>query len=191
MATPPQHPLPPPGNPFAPQGGHAPNTPPQQQAYGQPQAPGYGQPQAPGYGQNPAYGGHPGTQQYVCRLCAAQPAGDITIRQHTGLLIAMRFSKMQGPLCRSCATALNRDMTAKTLAGGWWSPFSLVVFTPFTLLWNLYCHMKAKKLAHPSPSPAGIRLDQGKLLLHRPIAYVAVIPALWFCWVLVMIFTQP
>jgi hypothetical protein len=208
VSTPPQHPNQPGGNPFAAPGGYAPNAAPQpgyatpQPGYAAPQ-PGYAAPNpAPGqnpYAQDPAYGqnpygaqnsayGQPGQApdpQYGqgpsigCRTCGAQPAGDITIRQHTGLLIAMRFSKMEGPLCRNCATAIHRDMTTKTLAGGWWSPVSLVLFTPLTLLWNLYAHTKLKKLPHPMPSPTGIAVDQGKPVLHRPLAYLALIPVGW------------
>ncbi|MFF4354695.1 hypothetical protein [Streptomyces sp. NPDC001530] len=211
MATPPPHPNAPQGNPFAPQGGYAPNgapthdrnpyaqspaAPPQSPAYGQSTA--YGQ--APAHGQNPAHGENPyapagayapaGGYAHAaapppltppCRICAAQPAGDMTIRQHTGLLVAMRFSKMEGPFCRSCATAIHREMTTKTLAGGWWSPVSLVLFTPLTLLWNLYVRTKIRKLPQPTtPSPTGVVMDQGKPILQRPLAYVfLLLPLLW------------
>ena len=186
MATPPQHPNPAQGNSYAPQGGYAPNQP----VYGQ--NPPYGQ-NTP-YGQNPYAQGQPpqpqGQQQYAqgpnpygqpgaaapttppCRICGAQPAGDITIRQHTGLLVAMRFSKMEGPLCRSCATSIHRDMTTKTLAGGWWSVGSIIFYVWFTLLANLYAHTKIKKLPQPSPSPAGVVLPPGKPVWQRPLAYV-------------------
>jgi hypothetical protein len=104
----------------------------------------------------------------------------MTIRQHTGLLVAMRFSKMEGPFCRSCATAIHREMTTKTLAGGWWSPVSLIAFTPLTLLWNLYVRAKIRKLPHPTPSPTGVVMDQGKPVLQRPLAYVVLLlPLLW------------
>ncbi|WP_369247584.1 hypothetical protein [Streptomyces sp. R41] len=200
MATPSPHSNPPQGNPFAPQGGYAPNGAP---AYGQnpyaqntaapAQNPPYAQ-TAPAYGQNPyapadghapaggyAYSAAPPPLTPACRICAAQPAGDMTIRQHTGLLVAMRFSKMEGPFCRSCATAIHREMTTKTLAGGWWSPVSLLLFTPLTLLWNLYVRTKISKLPRPTmPSPTGVVMDQGKPVLQRPLAYVVLLlPLLW------------
>ncbi|MFI6491506.1 hypothetical protein [Streptomyces sp. NPDC050564] len=210
MATPPPHSNPPQGNPFAPQGGYAPNGAPaygqnpyaQNTAYGQPpyaQSPA-ATPRTPAYGQNPPYAQNPapGENPYApagghayaaapppltpgCRICASQPAGDMTIRQHTGLLVAMRFSKMEGPFCRSCATAIHREMTAKTLAGGWWSPVSLVLFTPLTLLWNLFVRTKIRKLPHPTtPSPTGVAMDQGKPVFQRPLAYVfLILPLLW------------
>ncbi|MFF1639012.1 hypothetical protein ACFVXA_15470 [Streptomyces sp. NPDC058246] len=205
MATPPPYQNAPQGNPFAPQGGYAPNGAPAAPAHGS-----FGTQDAYGtqnsaYGQNPAYGAQnpvygapnpaPGQNPYAsaggyapappltpaCRICATQPAGDMTIRQHTGLLVAMRFSKMEGPFCRSCATAIHREMTTKTLAGGWWSPVSLALFTPLTLLWNLYVRTKIRKLAHPTtPSPTGVVMDQGKPVFQRPLAYVVLLlPLLW------------
>ncbi|WP_330305613.1 MULTISPECIES: hypothetical protein [unclassified Streptomyces] len=196
MATPPPHPNTPQGNPFAPQGGYAPNGAPAYGSYGTQDA--YGA-QNSAYGQNPAYGQYPqppapapaaaGDYAYqaapplnpACRICAAQPARDMTIRQHTGLLVAMRFSKMEGPFCRSCATAIHREMTTKTLAGGWWSPVSLIAFTPLTLLWNLYVRTKIRKLPRQAmPSPTGIVMDQGKPIAQRPLAYVfLLLPLLW------------
>jgi hypothetical protein len=196
VATPPPHQNTPQGNPFAPQGGYAPNGAPAYGSYGTQNAYGtqnpYGAQDAYGtqnsaYGQNPyaPAGGHahqaapPLTPP--CRICATQPAGDMTIRQHTGLLVAMRFSKMEGPFCRYCATAIHREMTTKTLAGGWWSPVSLALFTPLTLLWNLYVRTKIRKLPHPTaPSPTGVVMDQGKPVFQRPLAYVVLLlPLLW------------
>ncbi|MGQ4381840.1 hypothetical protein [Streptomyces sp. SAS_270] len=196
MATPPQHPNASQGNPYAPQGDYAPNqaaygqNPPYGQnsyAQGQPQPgqpqyaqgqPQYAQGQVPpqaGYVHNPNPYGQPGAAAPTtppCRICGAQPAGDVTIRQHTGLLVAMRFSKMEGPLCRSCATSVHRDMTTKTLAGGWWSVGSILFYVWFTLLANLHAHSKIKKLPQPTPSPTGVVLDPGKPVWQRPLAYV-------------------
>ena len=203
MATPypPQNPAP--GNPYAPQGGYAPNGSPSapygapNAAYGQQQGHGqgpYGQPASPqqaypqqAYGQQP-YAPQPGAGQAapqgyapapgpgpVCRICGAAPAGNITVRQHTGMVLAMRFSKMEGPLCRSCGVAIHRDMTTKTLAGGWWSPVSLVFFGWATLLWNLVVHFRLARLPQPSPSPTGVVMDPGKPIHQRPSAYVPIL----------------
>ncbi|MEU7061063.1 hypothetical protein [Streptomyces sp. NPDC046197] len=209
MATPHPAPQPSPGNPYAAQGGYAPNpsghpAPAPHPAYGgygqpggpapagapqqapapYPQAQPQGAPYAQGYGaagQAPAPGpGFPAAPAPGCRICGAAPAADITVRQHTGLLVAMRFSKMEGPFCRTCGTAIHRDMTAKTLAGGWWSPVSLILFAPLTLLWNLFVHLRLAKLPHPSPSPTGVVMDPGLPLARRPLSYVPLaLPAIW------------
>ncbi|WP_329218721.1 hypothetical protein OG352_20285 [Streptomyces sp. NBC_01485] len=195
---PPQHPAHP--NPAAPQGGYAPNGPqhpayaPPATAYGQPPQGPYAQqhpqsqyaqqhPQAP-YGQQPQYPAPTGVTVSVCRICTAQPASaDIEIRQHTGLILAMRTAKVEGPLCRTCATAIHRDMTAKTLAAGWFSVLSLFLLCWLTLAWNLYTHFKITKLPHPTPTPT--TLTPGKPIFQRPLAYVGI--TLVASWLVVLI----
>ncbi|MHC3469014.1 hypothetical protein ACYF6T_09890 [Streptomyces sp. 7R007] len=114
-----------------------------------------------------------------CRICGAFPAREITIRRHTGLLVALRWGKVEGPLCRSCGVAVHREMTTHTLAAGWWSPVSLLA-APLTLLWNLFVHFRLARFPQPSPSPTGVVLDPGKPVFHRPLAYVPLLlPVLW------------
>ncbi|MGW1615684.1 hypothetical protein ACWCQZ_40800 [Streptomyces sp. NPDC002285] len=99
------------------------------------------------------------------------------MRAHQGLLLMMRFHKILGPLCRSCGTALVPDLTIKTLWQGWWSPFSLVFFSPFTLVWNLVvsCRLAALPIPGP-PAPGATRVQEGKPVHQRPMAYVATLP---------------
>ncbi|MBM4820763.1 MULTISPECIES: hypothetical protein [Streptomyces] len=171
MGTPPyppphqQQPLP--GNPYAAQAGYAPSAP--QPPYAQPYPPQYAQPHSPPCAQ--PYGAY--AQGPACRICGATPAAPMTVRQHTGLLVGMRFSKVEGPLCRSCGTAIHRDLTTKTLAGGWWSPLSMFLFCPVTLLANLALHFRLKKLPYPvTPPPTGVVMNPGKPIHRRPAAYV-------------------
>ncbi|MET7903841.1 hypothetical protein ABZS86_21310 [Streptomyces sp. NPDC005355] len=172
---------PPSGNPYA----------------AQPQAP-YAQPQPlptypsyPGsYGQ-PVAGAnaglpHAAPQQLTCRRCAVYPAEDVTIRSHQGMLVLMRFQRWEGPFCRTCGTAMFRQMTTKTLWQGWWSPFSAVIFNPFTIISNLVVRRKINKLSEPGYDQSGIRLDPGKPVLHRPAAYIALLPILWFLFLVVV-----
>jgi len=178
-------PPPPHGNPYAsaqPQGN--PYAAPPQAPYGYPhQAPGYNQPhQMPGYGQPMA--GVP--QVPACRICAAQPAAEVTIRSHVGLLLMMRFKKWEGPFCRTCGTALRRDATTNTLWQGWWSPFSAVIFNPYTIIHNLVVRGKLDKLPEPGPAVYGTRPDPGKSVLQRPVAYVALLPILWFLYLVIV-----
>lgn len=138
----------------------------------------YAAPGSPGAAQVPA---HPGTS--ACRLCGAQPAAQIAVRAHQGLLLMMRFHKIDGPFCRPCGTAAVRELTAKTLWQGWWSPFSLVFFSPFTLVWNLVASRKLTALPPPGPTaPGATRLQGGKPVHQRPMAYVAIIPLVWAVW---------
>ncbi|WP_368396423.1 DUF6508 domain-containing protein [Streptomyces sclerotialus] len=184
-------PTPPHANPYAqPQQAQSQYGYPQQPQYGYPQQPQYGMPPAP-YGMSPQggqpygvpqqgtgpYGGQPG--QEACRFCGGMPAVRVTFRAHQGFLILMRFLKYDGPMCGNCGLAVHRAMTTATLWQGWWSPFSLFIFTPFTLIWNLVARRKVSKLPHPAPGQHGQRKDPGKPVYQRPLAYVALIPVLW------------
>ncbi|MER6841619.1 hypothetical protein [Streptomyces platensis] len=83
---------------------------------------------------------HPYPQPYAadpgCRLCGARPAVQATVRGHQGLFLLMRFLSRSGMFCRSCGLATYREMSARTLWQGWWSPLSVAI-TPVTLLMNL------------------------------------------------------
>ena len=128
---------------------------------------------------------HPGWHNGVlaCRICGAQPAAVVTVRAHQGLLLMMRFHKIDGPFCRSCGTALVRELTGKTLWQGWWSPFSLVFFSPFTLVWNLVVSRKLAALPMPGPpAPGAARVQEGKPVHRRPMAYIAILPLIWAVW---------
>ncbi|MEU9122347.1 hypothetical protein AB0C96_21225 [Streptomyces sp. NPDC048506] len=185
MASPP-----PPHGPYPyPQPYPQPHPQPYPQAYPQqPMAPA-GQPPAGPYAPSP---GHPapapgpygyGPQPHLpphatdtgCTFCGAQPAVRATVRGHQGILYVMRFLSRSGQFCRSCGLATYREMSAKTLWQGWWSPLSVVI-TPITLLLNLGPRSRFRKLAAPA---GGFRppLDPGRSLLRRPEALLFLIPA--------------
>jgi hypothetical protein len=177
------------GQPYAGQQ-QAPHGPPPQAAYGPPpqQAP-YGAPPAQHapYGAPPAQptpygaqqGSHYGPQ---CRFCGCVPAAETTFRGHRGMILVMSFLHTKGPFCRDCGLAVFRDMTAKTLIGGWWGYISFIA-TPVTVLINLTRHGKVASLAPPMPPPDGgphrRPADPGPPLMARPIAIIgALIPLL-------------
>ncbi|WP_155058450.1 DUF6508 domain-containing protein [Streptomyces blattellae] len=122
----------------------------------------------------------------VCKFCGGSPAADVTFRAHRGLIVFMGFKKMAGPMCMTCGLAVYRALTTHTLCVGWWSPFSLLLFAPLTLVRNLVAVRKVKKLPAPGPGPDGPRYDPGVPIRRRPRAYVALVPVLG---VLVMIVT--
>ncbi|MCX4763183.1 hypothetical protein OG562_19795 [Streptomyces sp. NBC_01275] len=95
----------------------------------------------------------------------------------------MRTAKAEGPFCRTCATAIHREMTTKTLAGGWFGFLSLFLLCWLTLAWNLYTHFKIAKLPHATPTAA--TLDPGKPIFKRPLSYVGV--ALVGSWLVFLI----
>ncbi|NXY97370.1 hypothetical protein HYE82_23945 [Streptomyces sp. BR123] len=115
----------------------------------------------------------------VCRACGGQAAANHKIRAHVGVLILMKFEHLDGPFCRTCGIAVVRQMTTRALCLGWWGPLSLVIFNPFTLLWNLLAYLKYSKLPPSAPAPGRAHLDTGPPVLRRPLAYVALIPMVW------------
>ncbi|MFC5665822.1 hypothetical protein ACFP3U_22910 [Kitasatospora misakiensis] len=174
-------PAPQPAGAPAPPGYGYPAAPPQAApAYGAPaQAPpGYGYPAAPPQaGGYPAPGGYAPQGGPVCRFCGGFPAVETTVRGHQGIIIIMRFLKQPGPFCRTCGTAMVRDMSARTLVQGWWSYLS-GIFTIVTLLRNLAAHNKIKDLPPPAPGTHGPQLDPGVPLTKRPHIFMLLLPVL-------------
>ncbi|WP_220450755.1 DUF6508 domain-containing protein [Streptomyces resistomycificus] len=121
----------------------------------------------------------------MCRFCGGSPAADVTFRAHRGLVLFMGFKKMAGPMCMTCGLAVHRALTTHTLCVGWWSPFSLFVFAPLTLVRNLLAVREVKKLPAPGPGTLGPRYDPGVPIHRRPRAYVALVPALWVLFMIV------
>ncbi|UQA91392.1 hypothetical protein [Streptomyces halobius] len=135
----------------------------------------------PSYGHAARYPAHPAPVP-GCRSCGAPAAVNFSVRAHEGLLVVMRFHRLDGPFCRSCGRSVVRQMTTRTLALGWWSPLSLVALAPFTLLWNLTAYRKFSKLPPSTPTPGRESMDEGPPVLRRPLAYVALIPMAWALW---------
>ncbi|WP_172384711.1 hypothetical protein [Streptomyces sp. MNP-20] len=133
----------------------------------------------------------PRTVQPYCRFCGAQPTADVTIRAHQGLLVIMRFQSEAGPWCRVCGIALVRHLTTRTLWQGWWSPFSLALLTPFTLISNLAAYRRLTALEPPGPvAPGAARPLEGAPVLKRPLAYVALVPLIWAVWFITGLITH-
>jgi hypothetical protein len=96
------------------------------------------------------------------------------VRGHQGLIIIMRFLKLQGPFCRTCGIASVRDMTAKSLWQGWWGIGSSII-NPITMLINIGPMQKFKRLPEPQPGP-GRPMDPGKPLVQRPAMLMLLLP---------------
>ncbi|MET8768242.1 MULTISPECIES: hypothetical protein [unclassified Streptomyces] len=125
----------------------------------------------------------PGAAQLFCRLCGSAPAELVTFRGHVAFLVLMRFTSASGPFCRRCGTAVFREFTARALWQGWWSPLSLVLFTPTILVVNRLALRRINRLPSPGPA-AGAGLTPGRRVMRRKSSLVALIPLLWGLWVL-------
>ncbi|MEU9133192.1 hypothetical protein AB0D08_34720 [Kitasatospora sp. NPDC048540] len=170
-AAPPAPPLAqPPAQPWAPPQGQIPG-----------QFPGQVPGQVPGqqpWGQQPwAQPAAPAGYGPYCRFCGSMPATEATIRGHQGLIVIMKFLKLQGPFCRTCGIAAHRDMTAKSLWQGWWG-FGSMLINPITMLINLPQRAKINKLAPPVPGAPGTPMNPGKPLYRRVAVLGLLVPAL-------------
>ncbi|WP_330349798.1 hypothetical protein [Streptomyces sp. NBC_00582] len=150
----------------------------------------YGYPAPQGHPGYAAYPGNPQAPSTACMFCAGGPAVHVTFRAHRGILILMTFGKQSGTMCATCGVAVYRELTTRTLWQGWWSPFSLFLFTPFTVVHNLVVARKVKKLQAPAPGRHGPQVDPGLPVHRRPLAYVALVPVLWVLFMIVTGLTQ-
>ncbi|KOU50080.1 hypothetical protein ADK54_09915 [Streptomyces sp. WM6378] len=120
----------------------------------------------------------------TCRICGALPAAFATFRSHHGVLMWMRFSRVDGPFCRPCGLAIYREVTSETVWQGWWSPLSLVLFTPGTLIINRVALAQINKLPAPIPGQPGPQLSPGTPVLRRASSLAALLPLAWAIWAL-------
>jgi hypothetical protein len=121
------------------------------------------QPAAPGS----PYSAAPAPPPLVCRFCGNGPAVSTTFRQHTGMIILMKFNAIEGPFCRDCGLYSFRSTTGHTLLAGWWGWASAII-APITILINLFRRGKVAKLAAPVIGPGGrTPADPGKPLYRR------------------------
>lgn len=125
-----------------------------------------------------------------CRVCRVAPVASCAIRAHQGFIVLMRWHKVDGPFCAICGVALVRELTTKTLWQGWWGVGSLIVGTPFALLSNWGAYRKLRRLQPAIPVPGTRQLPLGKPVLHRPLAYVALVPLIWAATVLTHVITS-
>ncbi|GAA1570126.1 hypothetical protein GCM10009789_24610 [Kribbella sancticallisti] len=138
---------------------------------------GYGPPPGqPQYEQQ--YQQHPPFPQQTmlqCRFCGAVPAVPATVRGHVGLIVVMRFLKLEGPFCKTCGVATIREMTSKSMLQGWWGIGSAIV-NPITMLVNLGTYSKFKNLPEPAPGMPGRPMEPGKPLFKRPAVFGLLVP---------------
>ncbi|WLQ43103.1 hypothetical protein P8A22_26155 [Streptomyces laculatispora] len=92
------------------------------------------------------------------------------------LLLMMRFRRTDGPFCRNCATVVYREETAGTLWQGWWSPLSLVLLTPGTLISNRVALAPMNKLSEPAGGFPAYRARPGKPAPRRASSLAALAP---------------
>jgi hypothetical protein len=101
----------------------------------------------------------------------------VALKQHFGLIILMRWKRMNPTLCRACGIAMFRKVQADTLLTGWWGLASLLIMNWVAIFTNLGTRAKLVRLAPPQRDPAFTGrvpdpLPLGAPLWRRPQAYV-------------------
>jgi hypothetical protein len=128
-----------------------------------------------------------------CRFCGSVPAVATTFRGHQGMIVLMRFLRMEGPFCRDCGLGTFRHMTSRTLVQGWYGYGSFII-TPITVLINLFKRAKVANLPAPQPNPFGPSrqpMNPGPRLLARPMTWLGLcIPVIVAGIILAAIFSD-
>lgn len=131
----------------------------------------------------PPYPNHPPGQipvppRLLCRFCGLSPAAVGTFRTQVGFVVGFSIRPTYGPFCRTCGTALFRNLTTDALQKGWWSGLSLVIVNWCVLAANLWNFRQVKRLPK-GPTLPWPPLSPGKPIHKRPAAYIAIVPILW------------
>jgi hypothetical protein len=87
-----------------------------------------------------------------CQVCQQYaPTRQVTFLQNIGMLVAFRWSKASGMMCRTCGERTFKEMTTITAIFGWWGIISFFL-TPIFLVVNLIGYSQIKSLPYPDAS---------------------------------------
>lgn len=117
----------------------------------------------------------PRPRRRTCAACGHVPAIPIDLRSLTGLVVLHRMDRYATTLCRSCGTALCRDVQAQTLTLGWWGLFA--VFVNLAVVVNNLSYFRA--LADLPPPRERSDPDAP---LAEPMGETAKVSARWSPW---------
>lgn len=90
----------------------------------------------------------------TCQVCGAQPAAEVVMRQHVGLILWGIRRTYRVVCCRDCGLAFFRQKQNLTLLTGWWGWISLIFYNPWAIIANLVARSEVMKLPAPV-RPAG------------------------------------
>ena len=89
----------------------------------------------------------------TCQICGRQPATELLIRRHVGMIVLQRFVRFRGTLCRDHGAQLSKEFLRKTLVEGWWGLISFFV-NFYAVYTDLVALSRANKLGPPVGAPA-------------------------------------
>lgn len=100
-----------------------------------------------------------------CMVCGRLPSQRFTFRGNSGRVLWRKVDKVDGQLCKTCATGVFRAMQTRNLTRGPWSIVSIFT-TPFDLVRNWVSRWKISSM--PGPRPHDNAYDRGTGL-GRPV----------------------
>jgi hypothetical protein len=62
-----------------------------------------------------------------CEMCGRLPAKHFLVRRHVGLVVRMKWYKVEADLCRDHALSVSRSFLLRTLVQGWWGYLSIFI----------------------------------------------------------------
>lgn len=89
----------------------------------------------------------------TCQICGRQPATELTIRRHVGMIVLQKFVRFRGTLCRDHGVQLSKEFLRKTLVQGWWGLISFFV-NFYAVYADLVALSRANRLGPPVGAPA-------------------------------------
>ena len=111
-----------------------------------------------------------------CIVCGRLPTQRFKYRANTGLVLWRKTHKVDGNLCKTCATGVFRAMQARNLTRGPWSFISFFTTWP-NLFRNWLAHRKARPM--PDPEPNDPLYDQGPglgpTLWNKPAVWTSLV----------------
>lgn len=113
----------------------------------------------------------PQPDPHGCMICGRGPAAEVTFRSVIGMILAFKWSKVQGRLCHDCGIAAGRDTLNRTMLTGWWG-FISFFFNVYAVGVNLVGINKVEGLAPPTGEPARPPLKPVAPMRKRPGLYV-------------------
>lgn len=112
-----------------------------------------------------------------CDLCGAAPAGSVSLRRVTGMLLVWRSARFEAEVCRMCATVVFHETQAHNMTAGWWGVIAPLA-NIYALLSNIGQHSAVKKWPMPAyRDPSVMSPLPGPPPFSRPVSSR---PGPWF-----------
>lgn len=107
-----------------------------------------------------------------CIVCGRRPARHFDFRANSGRVLWHKVHRVDGNLCKTCATGVYRAMQTRNMTRGPWGIVSFFT-TPYLIVKNRMAHNKRKSMPGPWPHDPGYDRGRGlgKPAVRSPAAW--------------------